>query len=115
MFRFKKKYTKEDIAKKVKYDFLENGAGIFRKYGVEKVFLFGSIFETSVKDETKVAILAIPLSKEEFWTFRQEIGELIGHSVDVYVQNDAPFFVEDIQKKGIPIFKSDQQTRQGIN
>ena len=104
MFSIRKEKSKVKIAEEIKKRILDDGKEVFRRYNLEKVHLFGPMFDLKIGDTAEVAALAIPLNKDEFWSFRQELGVLIGSPVDVFDQNDATEFLKKIQERGELIF-----------
>jgi len=100
----KKKNTGSDRIKRVRKNILSEGRAVFEKYKVDKVILFGSLFSIDLGNAAEVAALAIPLTKKEFWTFRQEIGILAGCPVDVFCQDDDPNFLTEALEKGELIY-----------
>jgi hypothetical protein len=82
MFLFGK--NKPDLIESIKESLLKTGIIIFKKYKIEIVVYIDSETNKTINGSSEVAVFVFPLKKEEFWVFRQELGEAIGYPVDVY-------------------------------
>jgi|APSaa5957512622_1039677.scaffolds.fasta_scaffold90347_2 predicted nucleotidyltransferase len=100
----KKKKTKSQIAEKIKKSLREDGKEIFQKYKIEKVSAFGSVYSSKLQSTAEVAVLAVPLEVDEFWSFRQDMGVVAGCPVDVFSQDDEPDFLLKVQEQGELIY-----------
>ena len=96
-------------AEKIKEKILKSAIITFNKYNIEKVVFIDSKTNEKLNGSPEVAVLITPLKKEEFWIFRQELSEGVGHPVDVYSQDDKPELINMIQEQGEIIFEEDRQ------
>lgn len=85
---------------------MEKGIPILKRYGVEKVVLFGSIAEGTCHDNSDIDLLVLPLSAERFWRCLSDLQQSIGRQVDLYTQSDDPVFVKKILERGKTIYET---------
>ena len=84
----------QNIATQRKSALLGDGAAIFEKYSIKKVFLFGSVLEKKCTANSDIDILLIPLNDGDYWKIRFDLEETLGFPIDVYSQSDDPQFVK---------------------
>ena len=80
------------------------GPQIFKKYGIKKVILFGSVLTGKCTTNSDIDMLLIPLADKDFWQIRHELEEAIGCRIDIYTQTDEPQFIEKIMARGKVIY-----------
>ncbi len=108
--RLKGKWLAEQSERKKRSDrwkaaLLTRGEPVFRKFGIEKVWLFGSVICGHARETSDIDILAIPLQTVHYWAFRHELEEAVSLPVDLYTQEDDPVFIDKIMKRGEVIYE----------
>ncbi len=81
------------------------GRPVFKKYGFNKVILFGSISEGISSRNSDIDMLVIPLLKDQYWQCQHELEQIIEFPIDLYTQDDDPKFVDKILKRGKVIYE----------
>lgn len=79
---------------------------IFRKYGIKKAYVFGSIQNNSCGPDSDIDLYIEDLEKVKYWRMCHDLEELAGHPVDLYCQFDDPVFIEKIKKRGELFYES---------
>lgn len=95
----------QNIASQRRSALLDNGAKIFEKYSIKKVFLFGSVLEKRCSSNSDIDILLMPLNDDDYWKIRFDLEEAIGFPIDVYSQSDDPQFIKKIMERGEVIYE----------
>ena len=80
--------------------------GIFKKYGVKRAYLFGSIQKQSCLPSSDIDIYVEDLENEKYWKMWHDLEEAGNQPVDLYCQYDDPVFVEKIKQRGELIYES---------
>ena len=83
----------------------EKGKGLFVRYGIERVVLFGSIEKGQGDAESDVDLYVEPLSPDRYWQFRHELEEAIGVPLDLHTTGDDPVFIRKIIERGRLIYE----------
>lgn len=109
--KLKKRWNKQiaeqhDLSSQRRSALLNNGATIFEKYSIKKVFLFGSVLEKKCTINSDIDILLIPLNDADYWKIRFDLEEAIGFPIDIYSQSDDPQFVKKIMGRGEMIYET---------
>ena len=81
------------------------GEPVFQKFGIAKVILFGSVADERSRPTSDLDVLVMHLLKEDYWTFRHEIEEAVGHPVDLYTLDDDPALVKKIIERGVVVYE----------
>ncbi len=92
-------------AAELKSTLLTRGAPIFKKYGISKVVLFGSVADERCDPTSDIDILVQPLPAARYWDFRREIEEEMNSTVDIYTDSDDPDFVKKILSRGEIVYE----------
>jgi len=101
----KDKKRRRAMASELKHLLLTRGRPIFKKYGISKVVLFGSVADGYCDLSSDLDILVQPLSCEKYWDFRREIENAIDSTVDLYTTSDDPVFVKKIFSRGETVYE----------
>jgi len=89
----------------LKNSLVNKGKPIFRKYGIAKVILFGSVADGRCELSSDIDILVQPLPAEKYWNFRRELEDAINTAVDIYTTGDDPVFVDKIISRGEIVYE----------
>lgn len=100
-----KRINHRNISLKMRTEIIQKGNALFKKYGISKVILFGSVNTGTSHPASDIDLLTIPLSAEQYWRFRHELEELINYPVDLYTQDDDARFVAKILTRGEIIYE----------
>jgi predicted nucleotidyltransferase len=92
-------------AAELKTALLTRGEPIFKKYGIRKVVLFGSVADERSGRASDIDILVQPLSADKYWDFRRELEDEINATVDIYTDNDDHVFVKKILSRGETVYE----------
>ena len=95
---------RKNRSKQIKSLVLERGLDVFKKYGIHKIVVFGSVANGVYGEMSDIVILVMPLKNSQFWNFRFEIAEAIVLPIDLYTDLDDPIFVEKIISRGDTIY-----------
>lgn len=85
---------------------VEKGKPVFKKFGFNKVILFGSIVNGRSSETSDVDIIVLNLRKDQYWECRHELEQSIGFPVDLYTQDDDIKFVDKILTRGKVIYET---------
>jgi predicted nucleotidyltransferase len=83
----------------------DRGTSVFKKYGIAKAVIFGSLAEERYSQTSDIDILVKDLSNEKYWEFRRELEEALDIPVDLYTDKDDPNFVTKILSRGELIYE----------
>lgn len=85
---------------------VEKGEPLFRKYGIEKVYLFGSVVDQRCCQTSDLDILVFPLSGEKYWHLRHDLEKALEIPIDLYTDTDDALFVKKIISRGSLIYEA---------
>lgn len=85
---------------------VEKGLPLFKKYGVCKVVLFGSLIDDAGHENSDIDLLVVPLPSGQYWRFRSELEEVLDCPVDLYTQDDDTTFTAKIMERGQVIYEA---------
>ena len=92
-------------SERVKSLLLERGISVFRKYGISKVVVFGSVSDGTPDTLSDVDLLVMPLKNIHYWDFRHELEEEVDLPIDLYTDLDDADFVDKILDRGETIYE----------
>ncbi|CAD7766639.1 MAG: hypothetical protein DNFNHJIP_00037 [Candidatus Argoarchaeum ethanivorans] len=101
----KDKKRRRAAASEMKNRLLTRGEPIFKKYGINKVVIFGSVADGRCGLTSDIDILVQPLSGEKYWEFRREIEDAVNSTIDLYTIGDDPVFVKKILSRGETVYE----------
>jgi predicted nucleotidyltransferase len=84
---------------------IKRGLDVFKKFGIRKVVVFGSVADGVCGEMSDIDILVIPLKNSLYWEFRHELEEAIDLPIDLYTDLDDPILVEKIIARGETIYE----------
>ena len=107
--KLKQRWLAESIerrrrAEEMKSSLIRRGHPVFKKFKIGKVILFGSVLDGRSTTSSDLDVLVMPLKKDDYWIFKHEIEEAVGHPVDLYTQDDDPLFVSKIIARGVVVY-----------
>jgi predicted nucleotidyltransferase len=116
--KLKKKWASEKLARKrlsqsMRDAIIEKGQPVFRRFQIEKVFLFGSVLDSRSHEGSDIDILVSPLPRSAYWSFKHEMEETVGFTIDLHTQDDDPKFVRKVIERGEIIYAVQSGTAQG--
>ena len=79
---------------------------IFKKYGITKAYLFGSIQKRSCLPHSDIDLYVEFLERHQYWNMWRDLEEMANHPVDLYCQFDDSIFVEKIKRRGELVYES---------
>ena len=79
---------------------VERGLTVLRAYGVQRVWLFGSVLEGTAGTKSDIDLLAVPVAVTDYWTLRRDLETALNHPVDLYTQDDDRDLVRKVQERG---------------
>jgi len=82
----------------------DRGKPLFKKYGVQKVVIFGSVANNLCDENSDIDIYVEPLSAKTYWAFRRELEEAVDSTIDLYTDSDDPIFIGKIISRGEVIY-----------
>jgi predicted nucleotidyltransferase len=85
---------------------LEKGQAVFKRYGVRRAILFGSVAKGKSSMLSDIDIYAAPLPQDQYWQFRSELEESLGYPVDVYTEYDTANVIKRAIQAGEVIYES---------
>ena len=108
--RLKQKWFLEELerrrhSREMRSAIISRCTSLFRRFGLDKVILFGSVAEGRIRENSDIDILAFPLSADRYWLCRHELEQAIEYPVDLYTQDDDPKFVKKILERGEVIYE----------
>lgn len=101
----RERLAKEKQAKKMKTVLLKKGVPVFKRFGIQKVVLFGSVADNRSGERSDIDLLVIPLSAESFWNCRRELEQELDFPIDLYTQDDDQTFINKILQRGEVIYE----------
>ncbi len=84
---------------------LERGLIVFKKFGICKVIVFGSVADGVCGEMSDIDILVMRLKNSQYWDFRYELEEAVGLPIDLYTDLDDPILVEKIITRGETLYE----------
>ena len=84
---------------------LERGTAVFKKFGIKRVIIFGSVADGVCREMSDIDILAMPLKNNRYWDFRHEREAAVDLPIDLYTDLDDPILVEKIILRGEKIYE----------
>ncbi|MDM8551201.1 nucleotidyltransferase domain-containing protein [Desulfobacterales bacterium HSG2] len=90
---------------RMKAALMTNGPPVFRKFGIQKVWLFGSVISEKAERTSDMDILAIPLPGDQYWACMHELEEVVSYPIDLYTQGDDSEFTDKIMNRGEIIYE----------
>jgi len=90
---------------RIKQLILDRGTAVFKKYGIAKAVIFGSLAEAKYSQTSDVDILVQDLSNQKYWEFKHELEEALDIPVDLYTDKDESKFVSKILLRGVTIYE----------
>lgn len=90
---------------KMKHALNVRGVPVFKKFGIPKVVLFGSVLAHRSSPTSDIDLLVLSLPSADYWKFRHELEQAIGYPVDIYTQDDEPVFVQKILQRGEVVYE----------
>ena len=63
---------------------LDKGIPVLKKYGAQKIVLFGSVQRGYCVGFSDIDILTLPIPNDQFWRCLHDLREAVGFSVDLY-------------------------------
>ncbi|GAK56027.1 nucleotidyltransferase domain protein [Candidatus Vecturithrix granuli] len=97
--------TRVERSTKMKHALNARGIPVFKKFGIHKVVLFGSVLTRRSTQTSDIDLLVLSLSSADYWKFRHELEQAIGYPVDIYTQDDEPVFVQKILQRGEIVYE----------
>ena len=97
--------TRQQHASRVRTLLQKKGPAIFRRFGIQRVWLFGSVQENRSGKEADVDLLVIPLENSCFWQCKRDLETALLCPVDLYSNKDDPLFVKKIKERGERIYE----------
>jgi predicted nucleotidyltransferase len=91
-------------SKRLKSLLLERGLAVFKKFGICKVIVFGSVADGVCGEMSDIDILVMRLKNSQYWDFRYELEEAVGLPIDLYTDLDDPILVEKIITRGQTLY-----------
>ena len=92
-------------SKRLKSLLLERGLTVFKKFGICKVIVFGSVADGVCGEMSDIDILVMRLKNSQYWDFRYELEEAVGLPIDLYTDLDDPILVEKIITRGETLYE----------
>ncbi len=84
---------------------LERGLIVFKKFGICKVIVFGSVADGVCGEMSDIDILVMRLKNSQYWDFRYELEEAVGLPIDLYTDLDDPILVEKVITRGETLYE----------
>jgi len=95
-----------NIAEHRKTLLIAKGKPLFRKYGIDRAVLFGSVSGGYCRKHSDIDLFVHPLTADSFWEFRREIEDALEMPVDLYTDSDDPVFIQKVIARGEVIYDS---------
>jgi predicted nucleotidyltransferase len=92
-------------SERLKSMLVKRGVAVFKKYGILKVIVFGSVADGVSSETSDIDILVIPLKNSRYWDFRHDLEEAVDFPIDLYTDLDDPILVEKIFSRGEIIYE----------
>ena len=92
-------------SERLKFLLLERGLAVFKKFGINKVIVFGSVADGVCGETSDIDILVMPLKNKQYWDFRHELEEAVDLPIDLYTDFDDPILVEKITSRGETLYE----------
>jgi predicted nucleotidyltransferase len=92
-------------SERFKMSLSERGLAVFRKFGINRVIVFGSVVDGSCLETSDIDILVMPLKNSQYWDFRHELEEAVDLPIDLYTDLDDPVLVDKIMSRGETIYE----------
>jgi predicted nucleotidyltransferase len=84
---------------------LERAGPVLRAYGVQEVWLFGSVATGTAQAHSDLDLLAAPVAVVDYWALRRDLEAALGHPVDLHTQDDDVQFVRKVRERGELIYE----------
>jgi predicted nucleotidyltransferase len=111
--RERKRQERKLRADALRRNLVQKAAPIFRKYGIRRVVLFGSVAEGRCRTDSDLDLFVCPLSNELYWSFWRELEDALELPVDLHTQADDPVFVKKILERGETVYEVQPGASQG--
>ena len=86
-------------SERLKFLLLERGLAVFKKFGIRRVIVFGSVADGVCGEMSDLDILVMPLKNSQYWDFRHELEEAVDLPIDLYTDLDDPIlFLTKLEK-----------------
>jgi len=79
---------------------------LFQKYGLSRVYLFGSATRAFCRTDSDIDIYVEPVNAETYWELWRELEEFTHERIDLHCQRDDPVFVKKIKERGLLIYEA---------
>ena len=78
----------------------ERGLIALQVYGVQRVWLFGSVLEGAAEATSDIDLLAVSVVTTDYWSLRRDLEAALNHPVDLYTQDDDRNLVRKVLERG---------------
>jgi len=80
------------------------GGPIFKKFGVQRVIIFGSVVNGWCDENSDIDLYVEPLASKNYWNLKRELEEVVDFPIDLYTDSDDPIFIGKIISRGEVIY-----------
>lgn len=86
--------ARQEAARKL--GMLEGLSAVFRKYGLKRVYVFGSVLAGACRQDSDIDLYAEGLDPERFWELWKDLEIQTDQSIDLYCERDDSLFIQKI-------------------
>lgn len=79
---------------------------IFRKYGLLRVYAFGSVTREFCRPDSDIDLYVESVDAEKYWELWRELEEYTQERIDLHCQRDDQVFVRKIKERGWLIYEA---------
>lgn len=89
-----------------KREMLADLGSIFQKYGLSRVYAFGSVTREFCRTDSDIDLYVEFVDAEKYWELWRELEEYTQERIDLHCQRDDPVFVRKIKERGWLIYEA---------
>lgn len=96
-----------------KEDMLQEMIPLFRKYGVSRAYLFGSVLTGACRKDSDIDLYVEEIDPEQYWELWKDLESQSGEAIDLHCDRDDPLFIKKIRKRGRLIYEAGHSPLKG--
>ena len=94
----------EQFAQNRRQVLLSKGPLVYQQFGIETVYLFGSVLGGRCRSTSDIDLLVDPLPADLFWACWRKLEEVLGYPVDLHTESDDKILAQKIFQRGKLIY-----------
>ena len=94
----------EQLAHNRRQLLLSKGPPVYQQFGIETVYLFGSVLGGRCRSTSDIDLLVDPLPADLFWACWRKLEEVLEYPVDLHTESDDRILAQKIRQRGKLIY-----------